>query len=132
MSSRQKKRQLDFAGKFRENETIMIKKDLFDLHAGICKTLANPKRLEIIYALKEGEKAAGEIVEALGIPKANASQHLSLLRSCGVVRSRRAGVNIYYSISNPKIVSACMLMREVLMEQMDEKKTLLKKLRKPV
>ena len=108
----------------------MIKKDLFELHASICKTLANPKRLEIIYALKGGEMAAGEIVEALGIPKSNASQHLALLRACGVVKSRRAGVNIYYSIASPKIISACMLMREVLMEQMEDKKTLLKKLKK--
>ena len=90
------------------------------MHAEICKTLANPKRLEIIYALKEGELAAGELVKRLGIPKANVSQHLAILRQRRVVVSRRDGVNIYYSIANPKIVQACALMREMLMEQLKE------------
>lgn len=103
--------------------------ELFALHADICKTLANPKRLEIIYALKDGEKSAGEITLSLGIPKANASQHLSVLRVCGVVKARRDGVNIYYSISSPKIVAACALMREVLLEQMEAKRSVLKQIK---
>lgn len=107
-----------------------MKNELFEMHAEICKTLANPKRLEIIYTLKEGERSAGEIVSAIGVPKANASQHLALLKACGVVKSRREGVNIYYSIANPKIVKACMLMREVLLEQLEERHTLLNRLKK--
>ena len=95
-------------------------KQVFNLHAEICKTLANPKRLEIIYALKEGELSAGELVKRLGIPKANVSQHLAILRQRRVVVSRRDGVNIYYNIANPKIVQACALMREMLMEQIKE------------
>ena len=102
-----------------------MKKELFKLHAEICKTLANTKRLEIIYALKDGEKSSGELTGELGIPRANASQHLSVLRGCGVVRSRRAGVNVLYSIANPKIVMACALMRDVLTEQMEERRRLL-------
>ena len=95
-------------------------KQVFNLHAEICKTLANPKRLEIIYALKEGELSAGELVKRLNIPKANVSQHLAILRQRRVVVSRRDGVNIYYNIANPKIVQACALMREMLMEQIKE------------
>ena len=95
-------------------------KQVFNMHAEICKTLANPKRLEIIYALKEGELSAGELVKRLNIPKANVSQHLAILRQRRVVVSRRDGVNIYYSIANPKIVQACALMREMLMEQIKE------------
>ena len=97
------------------------------MHAEICKTLANPKRLEIIYALKEGELSAGELVKRLNIPKANVSQHLAILRQRRVVVSRRDGVNIYYSIANPKIVQACALMREMLMEQIKEDNRLVSK-----
>jgi len=97
------------------------------MHAEICKTLANPKRLEIIYALKEGELSAGELVKRLGIPKANVSQHLAILRQRRVVVSRRDGVNIYYNIANPKIVQACALMREMLMEQIKEDNRLVSK-----
>jgi len=102
-------------------------KQVFNLHAEICKTLANPKRLEIIYALKEGELSAGELVKRLGIPKANVSQHLAILRQRRVVVSRRDGVNIYYNIANPKIVQACALMREMLMEQIKEDNRLVSK-----
>ena len=45
-------------------------KTLFELQADVCKTLASPKRLEIISVLKDGEKSVGELVEILGVPKA--------------------------------------------------------------
>ena len=48
-------------------------KTLFELQAEVCKTLASPKRLEIISALKDGEKTVGELVDILGVPKANVS-----------------------------------------------------------
>ncbi len=93
-------------------------KKIFEIQAEVCKVLTSPKRLEIIHALKDGEKSVSELVEILGIPKANVSQHLSILRSRGILKSRREGVNIFYSIANPKVIEACRLMREVLMEQL--------------
>ena len=117
---------LDIVAIFRNNATM---KQIFNMHAEVCKTLANPKRLEIIYALKEGELSVGELVKRLGISKANISQHLAILRQQRVVVSRREGVNIYYRISNPKIVKACALMREVLMEQLTKEGRLAKKAR---
>jgi len=115
---------LDIVAIFRNNATM---KQVFSMHAEVCKTLANPKRLEIIYALKEGELSVGELVKKLGIPKANISQHLAILRQRRVLVSRREGVNIYYRISNPKIVKACALMREVLTEQLMEEGKVVKK-----
>ncbi len=100
-------------------------KTLFELQSDVCKTLASPKRLEIINALKEGEKTVGELVEILGVPKANVSQHLAVMRLKGILKSRREGVNIYYQIANPKVVQACTLMREVLTEQMKERSKLI-------
>ncbi|MCK5236982.1 MAG: winged helix-turn-helix transcriptional regulator [Deltaproteobacteria bacterium] len=105
-------------------------KELYKIQAEICKTLANPKRLEIINALKDGEKCVSELVEMLKIPKANLSQHLSLLKSNGIVASRREGVNIYYHISSPKIIKACALMKEVLKETLDERTRVLKEVLK--
>lgn len=96
-------------------------KTLFELQSEICKTLASSKRIEIISALKNGEKSVGELVAILGVPKANVSQHLAVMRHKGILKSRREGTNIYYSVSNAKVVQACTLMKEVLMEQMQEK-----------
>ena len=105
-------------------------KELFELQSDVCKTMANPKRMEIIYLLKGGEMNSGELTAALGLAKANVSQHLSVLRNAGIVRSRREGVNVFYSISNSKILKACALMREVMVEMMEESGELLKKMKK--
>lgn len=88
--------------------------------------MASPKRLEIINALKNGEKSVGELVEILGAPKANVSQHLAVMRHKGILVTRPEGLNRYYSIANVKVVQACTLMREVLTEQMKENGRLLK------
>lgn len=98
---------------------------LFELQAEVCKTLASAKRLEILSILKEGEKTVGELVKILGVPKANVSQHLSVMRLKGILKSRRDGVNIYYSIANQKVIKACTLMKEVLTEQLKERNELL-------
>lgn len=88
------------------------------MHAQVCKTLADSKRLRIINVLRDGEMTVGDMARALGLRQANLSQHLTLLRERGVVTTRRQGLNIYYSLSSPKIVQACELMREVLAEHL--------------
>ena len=93
-------------------------KEVFKLHAAICRTLSHPKRLEILNLLRKSELSVSEMAEQMEVSLANASQHLSVLRDKGVVTTRREGVNVYYQISNPKIVQACDLMREVLFEQL--------------
>ncbi len=95
-------------------------KEIYEIHASICQCLANPKRLEVINALKDGEMAATPIASRLGIGKANLSQHLSIMRDKGILKSRRDGVNIYYALANPKVKKACDLMREVLFEHLRE------------
>jgi ArsR family transcriptional regulator len=94
---------------------------LYELQSDVCKTLASPKRIEILNALKEGEKTVSELVEILGVPKANVSQHLAVMRHKGILKFRREGINMYYSVSNRKVIEACLLMKDVLMEQMKEK-----------
>jgi DNA-binding transcriptional ArsR family regulator len=96
-------------------------KTLYELQSEVCKTLASPKRIEILNALKDGEKTVSELVEILGVPKANVSQHLAVMRHKGILKSRRKGINMYYSVSNLKVIEACVLMKEVLVEQMKEK-----------
>lgn len=103
-------------------------KELFKLQAKVCKTMANPVRMEIIYTLKEGEKTVSEMVEIIGVTKSNISQHLSVMKGAEMVRSRREGQNIFYSIASTKIIEACSLMREVLIDQLSERQKLMEKL----
>jgi ArsR family transcriptional regulator len=74
--------------------------------------------LEILNLLRQGERSVSQLAEQVGHSLANTSQHLAVLRDKGVVVARREGVNIYYQVSNPKILQACNLMREVLIEQL--------------
>ncbi|OGO09672.1 MAG: transcriptional regulator [Chloroflexi bacterium RBG_13_60_9] len=96
----------------------MVERQLYELHASICQTLANPKRLEVISLLRDGEKSVTELTEAMQIGQANLSQHLGLMRQKGIVVARREGLNIYYRLSNSKIIQACDLMRQVLLENL--------------
>ncbi len=103
-------------------------KEIFRMQARVCKTLASPVRMEIIYFLKAGERTVSELVEVTALSKSNISQHLAVLKNADMVRYRRDGVHIFYSIASPKIVEACGLMREVLMEQLLEKQKFMDRL----
>ncbi len=80
----------------------------------MCKTISNPRRQAILDTIRGGELTVSELIEKTGISQANLSQHLAILRSKGVVKTRRDGNNIYYSISNIKIIEAYDLISEVL------------------
>lgn len=95
--------------------------EIYELQADVCKIFSNAKRMEIISMLKDREMSASELLEKIVLSKANLSQHMAVLKAKGVILTRREGVNIYYRIANPKIIQACNLMREVLMEQIQEK-----------
>jgi ArsR family transcriptional regulator len=95
--------------------------NIYEIQADICKVLASPIRIAIINALKDGEKTVSELVAFLNSHKANVSQHLSIMKGKGILNSRRDGLNVFYSIANPKIILACNLMREVLNEILTER-----------
>ena len=97
----------------------MADSQLYELHASICQTLANPKRLEVIDRLRDGEHSVTELAEAMKISQANLSQHLAVMRQKGIVATRREGLNVFYRLSNPKIIKACDLMRQVLLEYLE-------------
>ena len=86
----------------------------------ICKTLANPKRLEILHALRSGEKSVGELCVMTGLRQANVSQHLAMMRHRKMVVERREGNTVLYRISDKRIIKACDIMRAVLIHQATE------------
>lgn len=99
---------------------------MFQMHAEVCKSMANSTRLKIMNLLRDGEKSVEELKKRLGLPKANLSQHLSVLRQRRIVSTRRAGLNIYYKVANPKMIKACDILREVLLEQLQDGERLAK------
>ena len=89
----------------------------YELYARVCKAIADGKRLLIINELRDGPRSVGELADALGIPQANASQHLAILRDRGIVVARRTGSNIHYSLTSSKVVEAIDLLYEFMAER---------------
>ncbi len=103
----------------------MDKKNFYNLHAEICKTISNPNRQAILDTLRDSELSVTDLVNKTGISQANLSQHLAILRAKGVVNTRREGNNIFYSISDLKIIQAYDLISEVLKNSfLDKQKTI--------
>jgi DNA-binding transcriptional ArsR family regulator len=68
------------------------------------QALSHPTRIAIVELLREGELSAGALIDLLGVEQANASQHLTVLRSKQIVLNRKAGNQVFYSVRDPLIL----------------------------
>lgn len=98
---------------------VAIKKEIeiFERQARICKAFAHPGRLQILDLLGQGELGVAELQQALGISKTSISQHMTVLKSVGVVSTRREGKQVYCSLAMPEVKQACQLIHRVLQAQ---------------
>jgi DNA-binding transcriptional ArsR family regulator len=69
----------------------------------IFRALAHSVRLAIVARLREGEQCVHQLVEHLGVPQPLVSQHLRTLRTAGIVRARRHGTEMHYSLADAHI-----------------------------
>ena len=86
----------------------------YRLHAEVCRVLTDPKRLMLLDVLRVGEHSVGDLAEELGCSLANASQHLAVLRSAGLVVTRRSGTTILYSLAEPELIEACDVIHRIV------------------
>ena len=72
--------------------------------ANVFKLLGDPNRTRLLYALLEaGEMCVCDLAEAVDVAETTVSQGLRLLRTAGIVRNRRAGRQIYYSLADSHV-----------------------------
>lgn len=88
--------------------------EIYSLQAEVLKTLASPRRLEILHRLAESPCEVGRLAAELGLSQPNVSQHLAVLRSAGVVESIRHGREVRYRLADDDVMVACSIMRGVL------------------
>ncbi len=87
---------------------------VYERNATIYKLMSHPIRLEILNILKaRGETSVEQLLQMLGVRKANLSQHLSLLRHTKTVMMRKDGLNVYYQITDPRLVEPCRILKEI-------------------
>lgn len=88
--------------------------DASRLHAAtIARALADPKRLCVVEKLGIGERSVSELSREVGCQVPNMSQHLSVLRSAGLVASRREGSTVLYRLVDPRVLDAFRLLQQV-------------------
>jgi ArsR family transcriptional regulator len=100
----------------------MAESEALQLLADVYQALSNPKRLQIVKCLVNGEKSVTQILackQFLETPQTTVSQHLALLRQAGLVTVRREGTNVFYKLSNPKVLRLLNLAREIVSERFD-------------
>src|SRR6266566_647396 len=90
-----------------------FKNQLYEQFARIGKALSNAHRLELLEVLAQGEHSVEELARETGMPIANASQHLQVLRAAQLVDVRREGVYIYYRLADEQVFSLWQTMRQV-------------------
>jgi DNA-binding transcriptional ArsR family regulator len=91
---------------------------IYGLQASLLKTLASPRRLEIVHYLGEtGPVEVRKLAEHFGSTQPAISQHLAALRGVGIVEAVREGREVRYQLADPEIVAACGLMRQVLIRR---------------
>jgi ArsR family transcriptional regulator, virulence genes transcriptional regulator len=88
-----------------EYMNIKIMRKKADEVSALLKILSHPKRLLILCQLVERERAVGELAEQLGVREAAISQQLALLRKDRLVKARRDGRTIFYSLARPDLSS---------------------------
>jgi DNA-binding transcriptional ArsR family regulator len=91
-----------------------LEQEIIELHSGICRALADPKRIMILYTLAEGPRNVTELSEELGLPQPTTSRHLKVLRERDMVNTERSGASVIYTLADNTLIEALNLLRDVL------------------
>jgi DNA-binding transcriptional ArsR family regulator len=84
-----------------------LSEDALRMVADRFKALGEPMRLKLIMSLRDREKNVGELVEEVVATQANVSRHLQYLTEAGILKRRKEGLHVYYSISDPRVFDLC-------------------------
>ncbi|MGK7879217.1 MAG: ArsR/SmtB family transcription factor [Crocosphaera sp.] len=116
--------------------TLLTNEEICDLSpaalamvADFFKVLSEMSRLQIICALKDGEKNVSEIIEITKLGQANVSKHLKVLTQAGIVTRTQEGVNVFYAIANPLVFSLCDLVCNSIATQLEQQNQQLESLK---
>jgi ArsR family transcriptional regulator len=88
------------------------------IQTSLLRALASPHRLRIIHLLGDRPREVRELVTELDLGQATVSQHLAAMRAVGLVEANREGRFVRYQLTDPGILEACSLMREVIVRRL--------------
>jgi DNA-binding transcriptional ArsR family regulator len=77
------------------------------------QAMSHPMRIKILCLLSSGELSVQDIVDAIGTTQSNISQHLAILKACGMIDGRKDGTKMFYAIEDARILRMITLTREI-------------------
>src|SRR5262245_26837309 len=89
------------------------REDSLQRSAVIGKALADPKRLCVLESLADGEVSVSDLATRVACQVPNMSQHLAVLRSAGLVTTRREGSTVFYRLADPRVLEAYRLIQSI-------------------
>jgi len=105
--------------------TATLKQEITQLEANFCAALSDPIRLLLLYTLNDGPRNVTELATELGLNQPTTSRHLKILRERGLVESLRNGTTITYHLSDPRLIQALDLLRNVMRERLTHQASLI-------
>jgi len=91
------------------------------LHAGLCSGVADPSRIALLYELSTGPQNVSDLVAALEMPQSSVSRHLRVLRDRQLVTTHRKGTNVYYELSDERVIDALDILRAMLRTRLESR-----------
>lgn len=104
-----------------------FKDELYEQFASVGGALASPRRLELLDLLAQRERSVEDLAIESGLSVANASRHLRVLASAGLVSVRRSGTFAYYRVASTRVVTALRALGAVAEERLPEVKATLER-----
>ena len=98
--------------------TQTLQQEITQLEANFCAALSDPNRLLILYALNEKPLNVTDLSNELELNQPTTSRHLKILRERGLVYTVRKGTVITYHLSDPRLIQALDLLRNVMRERL--------------
>jgi DNA-binding transcriptional ArsR family regulator len=90
---------------------------LVDLVAQRFRVLGEPARIKLLDALRSGPASVGELATRVGLSQQNASKHLGVLHSAGLVQRTRTGSTAQYAITDPSVFTLCEIVCDALRDR---------------
>lgn len=97
-----------------------FKDGVYEQFSRIAAAFASPKRIELIDVLSQGERNVESLAVETGMTVANTSRHLGLLKTAGLVLTRKVGLQVFYRIADPKVVSGYHALRSLAEDRLAE------------
>ena len=104
----------DGAGHRARDAVAPVSTPLYQLKAEFFKTLGHPVRIRVLELLSIREHAVSELLGEIEVEPANLSQQLAVLRRAGLVKTRREGSAVYYSLTGPRVSELLAVARSIL------------------